>query len=309
MDKLNNMQVFCRIVELGTFAAVAREMNLSAMMISKYVAQLEESLGVALLNRTTRQLSLTEAGEIYYARSKQLLDDFSELDEYTSQLGKTVKGTLKISAPIDFGGLYMVPAIEAYQRLHPNVRISMTLHNSHVNLSEGNFDLSILVTDSLDLGVVARKIAETRLCAYASPCYIAEFGEPRHIDELNLHRCLHYTDTPHRDYWIFTVDGDETKIKTNWHFASNNGRALCQAAAMGMGITQAPEISVANYLSQGKLIEILKEFRIPSLAIYATYLQRRFLPAKLTTFVDFLIDYFARTKMQYEINQSFGPLN
>lgn len=301
MDKLNNMQVFCRIVELGTFAAVAREMNLSAMMISKYMARLEESLGVALLNRTTRQVSLTEAGEVYYYRSKQLLDDFSELDEYTSQLGRNVKGTLKISAPIDFGGLYMVPAIEAYQREYPDVRILMTLHNSHVNLSEGSFDLSILVTDSLDLGVVARKIAETRLCTYASPEYIAEHGQPTHIDELGSHRCLHYIDTPHKDFWIFRIGSEDTKIKTSWHFASNNGRALCQAAAMGMGITQAPEISVANYLAQGKLVEILQEFRIPSLAIYATYLHRRFLPAKLTTFVDFLVRYFAESNRPDEI--------
>lgn len=300
MDKLNNMQVFCRIVELGTFAAVAREMSLSAMMISKYLSQLEESLGVTLLNRTTRKLSLTEAGELYYYRSKQLLDDFLELDEYTAQLGRNVKGTLKISAPIDFGGLYMVPAIDAYQREHPDVKILMTLHNSHVNLSEGSFDLSILVTDSLDLGVVARKIAETRLCTYASPDYLAKYGEPLHIDELNFHRCLHYMDTPHKDYWVFNVNAEETKIKTNWHFASNNGRALCQAAALGMGITQAPELSVANYLAQGKLIEILHDFRIPSLAIYATYLQRRFLPAKLTTFVNFLIQYFAEKQMPGE---------
>lgn len=303
MDRLNNMQVFCRIVELGTFAAVAREMNLSAMMISKYMAQLEESLGVALLNRTTRQISLTEAGEIYYYRSKQLLDDFSELDEYTSQLGRNVKGTLKISAPIDFGGIYMVPAIEAYYREFPDVKILMTLHNSHVNLSEGSFDLSILVTDSLDLGVVARKIAETRLCTYASPDYLAQYGRPGHIDELSMHRCLHYIDTPHKDYWIFRVGDEETKIKANWQFASNNGRALCQAAALGMGITQAPEISVANYLAQGKLVEILPEFRIPSLAIYATYLQRRFLPAKLTTFVEFLIQYFSETNRHDDIKQ------
>jgi DNA-binding transcriptional LysR family regulator len=302
MDKLNNMQVFCRIVELGTFAAVAREMNLSAMMISKYMARLEESLGVALLNRTTRKVSLTEAGEIYYYRSKQLLDDFSELDDYTSQLGRNVKGTLKISAPIDFGGLYMVPAIEAYQRKYPDVKISMTLHNSHVDLSEGSFDLSILVTDSLDLGVVARKISETRLCAYAAPDYIAEYGQPKHIDELSSHRCLHYIDTPHKDYWIFRVGKEETKIKTSWHFASNNGRALCQAAALGMGITQAPEISVANYLAQGKLVEILQEFRIPTLAIYATYLQRRFLPAKLTTFVEFLIKYFSEANAETGFN-------
>jgi len=293
MDKLNNMRVFCRIVELGSFAAVAREMNLSAMMITKYMAQLEESLGVTLLNRTTRQISLTEAGEIYYHRGKQLLDDFLELDESTSQLGRKVRGVLKISAPIDFGGLFMVPAIEAYQREYPDVKILMSLHNSHVNLSEGNFDLSILVTDTLDLGVVARKIAETRLCTYASPAYLAVYGRPEYIEELNAHRCLHYMDTPHRDYWIFRIGNDDTKIKTNWHFASNNGRALCQAAALGMGITQAPEFSVANYLAQGKLVEVLQAFRIPSLAIYAIYLQRRFLPAKLTTFVDFLVRYFA----------------
>jgi DNA-binding transcriptional LysR family regulator len=262
-------------------------------MISKYIAQLEESLGVALLNRTTRKISLTEAGEVYYFRSKQLLDDFSELDESTSQLGRNVKGTLRISASIDFGGLYMVPAIEAYQQAYPDVKIMMTLHNSQVNLTEGSIDLSILVTDSLDLGIVARKIAETRLCTYASPSYIHRYGEPKTIEELKFHHCLYNTDTPHKDYWIFRVDGEEVKVKTNWRFASNNGRALCQAAALGMGITQAPQLSVASYLAQNKLVEILPDYRIPTLAIFATYLQRRFMPAKLTTFVDFLIRYFA----------------
>jgi DNA-binding transcriptional LysR family regulator len=297
MDKLNNMQVFCRIVELGSFTAVAREMDLSAMMISKYMAQLEESLGVALLNRTTRKISLTEAGEVYYQRSKQLLEDFSELDESTSQLGRNVKGILRVSASIDFGGLYLVPAIEAYQRLYPDVKIMMTLHNSQVNLSEGSIDLAILVTDTLDLGVVARKIAETRLCTYAAPAYIKQYGEPLSIEDLKYHHCLYNTDTPHKDYWIFRAGDDEVKVKTTWRFASNNGRALCQAAALGMGITQAPEMSVASYLAQNQLIEILGDFRIPSLAVYATYLQRRFMPAKLTTFVDFLVRYFAEIGM------------
>lgn len=304
MDKLNNMQVFCRIIELGTFSAVAREMDLSPMMISKYIAQLEESLGVALLNRTTRKISLTEAGEVYYNRSKQLLDDFSELDESTSQLGRNVKGILKVSASIDFGGLYMVPAIEAYQQLYPDVKIMMTLHNSHVNLSEGSLDLAILVTDTLDLGVVARKVAETRLCAYASPAYIKQYGEPHTIEDLKHHHCLYNTDTPHKDYWIFKVNNEEVKLKTTWRFASNNGRALCQAAALGMGITQAPEYSVTSYLANGELVEILSDYRIPSLAIYATYLQRRFMPAKLTTFVEFLIGYFAETGIGFGFQQN-----
>lgn len=292
MDKLNNMQVFCRIVELGTFAAVAREMNLSAMMISKYMAQLEKSLGVVLLNRTTRSLTVTEEGQSYYHRSKQLLEDFYDLEESTFQLGSTVKGVLKINAPIDFGGLYMIPAIDAYQQKYPDVNIQMSLDNKPVNLRKGLFDVSILVTDTLDLGVVARKIAQTELSTYASPEYLKQQGCPHIIDDLSNHRCLHYMNTPHGECWIFDENGKTEKVKINWTFSSNNGRALCEAAALGMGIIQAPKLSVVHYLDDKKLVEILPEYKIPSLHVYATYLQRRFYPAKLTTFIDFLNNFF-----------------
>lgn len=294
MDKFNNMQVFCRIVELGTFSAVAKEMKLSTMMISKYMAQLEASLGVILLNRTTRSLSLTSAGEAFYHRSKQLLEDLAELEASTAQLGERVKGQIKISAPIDFGGIYMVPVIEQYLRQYPEVKISMSLDNKPPNLRDGHFDISLLVTDKLDPGVVARKIAETELCTYASPAYLADKGQPNCIEDLLRHRCLHYVDTPHGDYWMFNVDGEPKRIKTDWALASNNGRALCQAAALGMGIVQAPRLSVVPYLESGELVEILRDYRRPTVAIYATYLQRRFYPAKLTSFVDFLLAYFER---------------
>ncbi len=294
MDKFNNMRVFCRIVELGTFSAVAKELKLSTMMISKYIAQLEASLGVVLLHRTTRSLSLTSAGEAYYNRSKQLLEDLADLEASTAQLGERVKGTIKISAPIDFGGMYMVPAIERYLKQYPEVKILMSLDNRPPNLRVGSFDISLLVTDTLDPGVVARKIAETELCTYASPAYLAEKGEPQSIDELSNHQCLHYVDTPHGEFWLFNVDGELKKIKSDWLLASNNGRALCEAAALGMGIVQAPRLSVAPYLQSGELVEILRQYRRPALAIYATYLQRRFYPAKLTTFIDFLLAYFER---------------
>ena len=246
MDKLNNMQVFCRIVELGTFAAVAKEKNLSAMMISKYVAHLEKSLGVVLLNRTTRSLTLTEVGEAYYNRSKQLLEDFSNLEETTKQLGNTVKGTLKINAPIDFGGKYMVPVIDAYQRINPDVKILMTLDNKAVNLRKGEFDISILVTDTLDLGIVARKITQTELCSYASPEYLLKKGLPKSINDLSTHQCLHYMDTPYGDHWVFNKNEKIIKFKNKWVFASNNGGVLCAAAALGMGIVQAPKLSVSQ---------------------------------------------------------------
>lgn len=293
MDKFNNMRVFCRIVELGTFSAVAREMKVSSMMVSKYMAQLESSLGVVLLNRTTRSLSLTSAGEAYYNRSKQLLEDLADLEATTTQLGERVKGQIKISAPIDFGGMYMVPAIDAYLREFPEVKILMSLDNRPPNLRTGSFDISILVTDSLDPGVVARKFTTTELCTYAAPSYLACRSAPQTLEELTAHPCLHYIDTPHGDYWLFNDAGESRKIKTDWLLASNNGRALCQAAALGMGIVQAPRLSAEPFLKQGELVEILPQYKITQLAIYATYLQRRFYPAKLTSFLDFLVRYFA----------------
>ena len=168
----------------------------------------------------------------------------------------------------------------------------MTLHNSHVNLSEGSIDLvQYLVTDSLDLGVVARKIAETRLCTYASPGYIeGNTANRKTIEELKFHHCLYNTDTPHKDYWIFKVgDDEEAKVKTTWRFASNNGRALCQAAALGMGITQTPELVCGELiLAQG---EAGGNIAVPTvsrrLAIYATYLQRRFHTCQIDDFCGF----------------------
>lgn len=296
MDKFNNMQVFCRIVELGTFSAVAKELKCSTMMISKYMAQLESSLGVVLLHRTTRSLSLTSAGEVYYNRSRQLLEDLADLEASTAQMSERIKGYIKISAPIDFGGMYMVPVIEQFLRRYPEVKVLMSLDNKPPNLRIGSFDVSLLVTDTPDPGVVARKIAETELCTYASPAYLAENGCPQRIEELASHRCLHYVDTPHGDYWLFNVEGEVKKIKVDWLLASNNGRALCQAAALGMGIVRAPKLSVAPYLQSGELVEILRDYHRPALAIYATYLQRRFYPAKLTAFIDFLLHYFERPR-------------
>lgn len=294
MDKFNNMQVFCRIVELGTFSAVAKEIKCSTMMVSKYMANLEASLGVVLLSRTTRSLSLTSVGEAYYNRSKQLLEDLAELESATTQMGERVKGHIRISAPIDFGGMYMVPVIEQFMRLYPDVKVLMTLDNKPPNLRIGSFDLSLLVTDTLDPGVVARKIAETELCTYAAPDYLAKVGCPQRIEDLAKHHCLHYVDTPHGDFWPFIENDEVTKFKADWYLSSNNGRVLCQAAVMGMGVVRAPKLSAAPYLQSGELVEILQDYRRPPLAIYATYLQRRFYPAKLSAFVDFLLKYFEK---------------
>ncbi len=294
MDKFNHMRVFCRIVELGSFSAAAKEMQCSSMMVSKYMQQLEASLGVVLLNRTTRSLSLTGAGEAYYLRGKQLLEDLADLEAATAQMSEQVKGELKINAPIDFGGMYLPAVICRFTSQYPEVRISLSLDNKPLNLRSGAFDLSILVTDTLDPGVVARKIAVTELGIYAAPAYLAEHGCPQTLDELSGCRCLHYADTPHGDYWVFNLEDGGKKIRNEWVFSSNNGRVLCQAAALGLGIVRAPKLSAAPFLANGELVEIMRDFRRPDLAVYATYLQRRYYPAKLTAFVEFLLQYFEK---------------
>ena len=293
MDKLKNMRVFCRIVELGTFAAVAREMDVSAMMISKYMRSLENALGVTLINRKTRQLHVTELGQSYYRQCKQLLADLNDIESSVTQSGSIVKGVLKINAPIDFGGLYMVPVIDAYQKKHPEVNVLMSLNNAFINLRAGKFDISIVVTDKLDQGVVAREIAQTSLCTYASPGYLKQYGCPETAEDLERHKCLHYLDTPHADVWVFHKDNKRFDIRPKWSFASNNGRVLCQAAALGMGLIRAPALSVRSYVQSGELVEVLESYKIPKLSVYATYLQRNYYPAKMSTFTDFLVNYFA----------------
>ncbi|WP_428354710.1 LysR family transcriptional regulator [Methyloprofundus sp.] len=293
MDKLKNMQVFCRVVELGTFAAVAREMQVSPMMVSKYMRSLESSLSITLINRKTQKLHVTELGQAYYQQCKQILGDLNDLESSITQSGKMVKGVLKISAPIDFGSIYMLPVINAYQKKYPDVNVLMSLDNAFVNLRSGKSDIAIVVTDKLDQGVVARKIAQTSLCTYASPGYLQQYGTPESIEDLAEHKCLHYLDTPHADAWIFNKAKERVEFRPKWTFASNNGGALCQAASLGMGVIRSPALSVRGFVQSGELVEILEDFKLSSLSVYATYLQRNYYPAKITTFIDFLVDAFA----------------
>ena len=290
MDKLKNMQVFCRIVELGTFAAVAREMSVSTMMISKHMRFLEDSLGVSLINRKARPVIVTELGRQYYQQCKQLLADLGDMENAIAQSGKVVEGILRVNSPIDFGGIFMVPIINKYQQRYSEVSVLMSMDNAFINLRSGSFDIAMVVTDKLDQGVVARKIAQTSLCTYASPGYIKQYGCPKTVEDLAKHKCLHYLGTPHADLWRFNND---IEIRPQWSFASNNGRALCQAAALGMGVMRSPALSVHRYVQSGELVEILPDYKISSLSVYATYLQRNYYPAKITTFIDFLVEYFS----------------
>ncbi|MCI0652895.1 MAG: LysR family transcriptional regulator [Methylococcaceae bacterium] len=294
MDKLKSMNAFCLVSELGSFAAAAERLNLSGPMVSKLIARLEQGLGVSLLNRTTRKVNLTDAGRQYYPRCKQVLHDLTELEELTNQIDHLPKGLLRINAPIDFGMMHMVSAVDQYRKVFSDVDIHLVLDNRYVDLNDGTYDIVIRITDEPDFDVIGKIIRTTELCTYASPSYLEQFGEPLSIDALKDHRCLQFLGTPHGDSWIFQNGKSIRSYTPRWCFASNNGNVLCQAAKKGMGIFQAPDITVAPYLHSGTLKEILHTYRVPSLPIYAMYLSRRYVPIKIKSFIEFLTDYFAK---------------
>ncbi len=267
-------------------------------MVSKHIAYLEQRLGVCLLNRTTRKVSLTEAGRQYYPRCKQLLSDLAELEELTNQIVHLPEGLLKINAPIDFGMMHLAPAVNEYRKAFTKVDIHLVLENRHVDLNDGIYDIVIRVTDEPDIDVIGKIIKTTELCTYAAPAYLEQYGEPFTIDALQEHRCLQFIGTPHGESWIFQDGKSIRSCMPRWCFASNNGNVLGQAAAIGMGIFQAPDITVAPWLQSGALKEILRRYRVPSLPIYAMYLSRRYVPVKIKSFIEFLSDYF---------HESHGP--
>lgn len=294
MDKLKSMAAFCCVAETASFAATAERFNVSGPMISKRVSWLEREVGVTLLNRTTRKVSLTEAGRAYYARCRQLLDELDRLEEDTARVDRLPRGALKINVPVDFGTLHMVAAIDAYRKHYPEVEPHLFLENRPVDLHDGIFDVVIRVTDTPDVDAVGKVIRTTRLCTYASPGYLRSCGEPLSIEDLAEHQCLRFLGTPHGDHWIFQAGASIRHFTPRWCFSSNSGSVLCQAAAAGAGIFQAPDITVAPYLESGRLTEILCEHRVPSMPIYAMYLSRRIVPVRIRSFVDFLRDYFNR---------------
>ena len=294
MDKLKCMTAFCQVAELSSFAGAADRLDLSGPMVSKQVAQLEQYLGLRLLNRTTRKVSLTETGRQYYARCKQLISDLTETEDLARAIEHQPKGLLKINAPIDFGMMHMAAVVGSYKKAFPEVNVQLILDNKYVDLNDGLFDIVIRITDQPDNDAVGKVIQTTELCCYASAGYLDKHGEPRTIKDLQNHHCLQFLGTPQEDDWIFRTENRIQIIQPRWHFASNNGNVLCQAAERGMGVIQVPDITASPYLSSGSLKPVLAPYRVRSLPIYAMYLSRRFQPARIKSFTRFLASNLAQ---------------
>ena len=291
MNRLQAITAFVTVVEAGRFARAAQRLDASVSAVSRHVAELEAHLDARLLNRTTRRLSLTEAGAAFHERCVQLLADLEEAEEGASQGGATPRGTLKLTCPITYGVRMLAPAIAAFVARHAQVRVDVELSDHAVDLVDEGIDLAVRIGAIRSQFLVARRIGSTALVCCASPVYLARHGTPRTPEDLSRHACLTYEYAPVRNQWRFaSPDGSERAVRVAGPIHANNGRMLVALAAQGAGIALEPDFMVAPDLADGRLVPILDGWTPPAIPIHAAYPSRRHLSAKVRAFVDFLAE-------------------
>lgn len=294
MDRLAAMQTFAKVVETGSFTKAAEALGISRTMATVHVGRLEEHLRVRLLNRTTRRLSLTEAGSAYYERAATLLGEMASLEGSLEAMVEEPAGVLKISAPVSFGVLHLATALAEFAEKHPAVRYDVSLNDRTVDLVDEGYDLAIRIARLVDSSLVARRIASTTLYVCASPDYVKRHGAPKHPQELAARQCLGYAYAGTGDKWTLEGPGGAAEVRVRTESRANNGDLLRMLAVHGHGIALLPDFIVVDDLRSKRLVQLLPEYNAGELGIFAVYPSRKFLSAKVRTLVDFLVRHFAR---------------
>ena len=287
MDRLTAMQVFVRVAEAGSFTAVADEMNVARSAVTRQIAALESHLGVKLMSRSTRRLSLTSAGATYLEQCRDILDRVDAAEGELASEGRRLRGRIRMTVPLSFGLMHLAPLILEFSLANPDIHVDVDFNDRRVNLIEEGMDLALRITERLPDTAVARRLTSCRFVVVASPEYLERFGEPRHPADLAAHACLAYS-LSSRTSWSFIVDGQTQTFDISGRMTANNGNVLTEAAVKGMGISYQPTFMVAEALRTGGLRPILREFPRPSAELYAVFPGHRFVPRRVRSFVDFL---------------------
>jgi len=294
MDRLQAIEAFVRVVERRSFAAAARDLSSSRALVSKQIQLLETRLGVRLLNRTTRQVSLTEAGQAYYERCLRVLEEVAAADDAAAAQQHEPSGRLRINAPTSFGRLHLAGAVADFLSRHPAVEIDLTLEDRQVDLVAEGFDLAVRIARLPDSSLIARRLAPCRLVLCASPAYLAARGTPGSVAELAHHRCLIYAYGAQRNDWRLDGPDGPASVRVGGHFRANNGDVIQELALAGQGIALQPTFMAGPELRRGALVQVLPGYEPPPLAIQAVYPHARLLPARVRAFLDFLAARYAQ---------------
>lgn len=289
MDRLDSMRIFLRVAELGSFSAVARQMDVARSVVTRQVAALEAHLGVKLISRSTRSLTLTSAGELYLARCREILNLVEAAEAGLAEEGATPRGNLRLSVPLSFGLRQLMPMLLDFGRTYPDISIDVDFSDRLVNLIEEGIDLAIRITGGLAPQDVARRIGSSRLMILASPDYLKRHGTPSHPSELTQHECLGYMPSQNAG-WTFMVDGRPTLFPVRGRMRSNNGDALLDAAIRGLGVVCQPSFIAASAAEAGWVRPLLEDYPMPELGIYAIFPSNRFIPHRVRLLVDYLVE-------------------
>jgi len=295
VDRLSDIALFLRVLDLGSISAAARQLDLSTAVASKRLQRLEQDLGVRLLHRTTRRLHATPEGMALANQGRMLVEDLDALTSGLRQSSTGVAGTLRITAPASFGRAYLSPLLAEFLARHPDVSVSVNLNDEVLDLVSAGFDLAIRIGNLDDSSLVSRLLAPNKRVLCAAPDYLSRRGMPRDPGELERHDCLLQVGTGgRRDVWrLLDTAGRELEVRVRGRLESNFGEALRDAALAGLGIASHSVWHVGDDLRAGRLCIVLPEYRMADTGIHAVIPQRRLVPPRVRAFMDFLVERFA----------------
>jgi DNA-binding transcriptional LysR family regulator len=301
MDRLTAAKVFVEVVDRGSLTGASQALDMSRAMVSRYLSEMEEWVGVRLLHRTTRRLSLTDAGKDTLPRCRQMIDLAGEM-RCALDADASPRGMLRLTCSMSIGHAYLAPLIAQYVERYPGTSIDMLLVDRLVNLVEERVDLAIRVTSDLDPGLIARPLGQCPSIVCASPEYLRRHGTPTTVEALSEHNCLTYTYFG-KSFWRFTRreaeadTGAEIVVPVSGNVSANEVTVLREAAVAGAGIAMQPAYAVHQLIREGKLVSLLPQYRPDEMTIYAVYASRKHMPAILRTLIDFLAGHFAADPM------------
>ena len=293
MDRLDAMRLFVRVAELGSFSAVALQLGAARSVVTRQIAALESHLGTKLLARSTRRLSLTSAGTAYLEKCREILNLVEIAETGLAEERQTPRGPIRLSLPLVYSLRHLAPLLIEFSRRYPAVELDMDFSDRRSNLIQEGIDLAVRITPRLEPGDVARRLGSARMVVLASSDYLAAHGEPLHPAELIDHQCLGYTAGPSSQRWSFLVDDRIESFGIRPRLLANNGDVLLKAAVAGLGIAQQPTFIADEFLHSGELREILQDYPLPELGIYAVLPGNRHIPHRLRVLMDFLVERLA----------------
>jgi len=292
MSRWEGFEELVKVVEVGSFSGAARALGVSKGHVSQRISQLEDRLGTRLLHRTTRKLSLTELGNLYYQRCRQVIEDLDEIEQTVSEFQQKASGLLKISSPNLLGEMHIVPAITDFLHEHNKLEVELNFYSRKVDLIEDAYDVVIQVGPRTDVNVVNRTLATTSFALVGSPQYLKSHGAPTEPQDLKYLHCLQFTEYGTSKPWKFVRGEEEVSIRGKSYWHSNSGHCLLAAARDGLGLAYLPDYYLANDLQSGKLVRLLEDWSGIDRDIVAIYQQRRHLSAKVKLLVDYLENRF-----------------